>query len=246
MSRPMVMSETQAPHRPTDPDPRHTQPVGPTPTTPAGPILPVPPTLPARAKTAPAALRRLGGLATALTVLLPMAAVANAYAAFAFFDRASLLGGPLPTFSEITDADDTVASAMAAVLLLQLVVGVVWIVWQYRHARNATRLGHQHQLGPAWAIGGWFIPVANLVLPYRQLMDSARASAGGAHRVLYAWWASIVASVLLIANGFRLHSSDVRTADQMRGAGSAGLAFAAVLAVVVVRVTTNRQRRAIG
>ena len=44
-------------------------------------------------------------------------------------------------------------------------IGVVFIIWQFRHAKNAQVLGARGGLGPGWAIGGWFIPLANYVLP---------------------------------------------------------------------------------
>ncbi len=188
---------------------------------------------------------RPGALVTALTVLLPIAGIVSAYAGIAFLRRARLLGNELPSFSEISEADDNVANAILAVGLLQIATGVVWIIWQYRHAKRAARLGHHHQLGPGWAIGGWFVPLGNLFLPYRQLLDSGKASAGGAPRVVYAWWAAMVLGSLLIVNGFRIHSSDVQTADQMRGAGYLILAVGAALAVVVVRACSSRQRRAL-
>ncbi len=53
---------------------------------------------------------------------------------------------------------------------------MVFIIWQFRHAKNAQVLGAYGGLGPGWAIGGWFVPFANYVLPAMQMHQSSRAS----------------------------------------------------------------------
>ena len=42
---------------------------------------------------------------------------------------------------------------------------VVFIMWFYRSRRNAAALGDRVEYSPGMAIGGWFIPLANLILP---------------------------------------------------------------------------------
>jgi hypothetical protein len=227
------------------------------PTGPVAPMLPVPPSLPGPplpaamvagavlVATRRAARRPLIGRLAALAFLLPLVAVANGYAAFAYLERARLLGDELPAMSDVVAADDRVATAFVVVILLHVATAMVWLAWQYGHAANAERLGHSPQLGRGWAIGGWFVPVANLVMPVQQLLDSARASATGPHPVVYGGWATFVAGGLLTVTGFWLHSSDVGTADHMRGAGSAVLGLAAVLALTVAWTSTSRQHRTV-
>ena len=61
-------------------------------------------------------------------------------------------------------------------------IAITFIIWQFRHAKNAQVLGSYGGLGPGWAIGGWFIPVANYVLPAVQLHQSSRSSDVAARR----------------------------------------------------------------
>jgi hypothetical protein len=60
-----------------------------------------------------------------------------------------------------------------------VVLAALFITWQYRHAKNARLLGQQGGLGPGWAVGGWFIPLANFVLPAVQLFGASAMSATG-------------------------------------------------------------------
>ena len=48
---------------------------------------------------------------------------------------------------------------------------VVLLVWQLRAARTAKALGYPARFSPGAGIWMWFIPVANLVLPYQALAD---------------------------------------------------------------------------
>src|SRR3954463_6723369 len=51
--------------------------------------------------------------------------------------------------------------------LVSLAVSVLLIVWTWRSMHNARALGRTGaRLSPGWAIAGWLIPVAALVLPY--------------------------------------------------------------------------------
>ncbi len=79
--------------------------------------------------------------------------------------------------AELLDADDAVQTAIVAP---RCCCSSSWrssfIVWQFRHAKNARALGERGGLGPGWAIGGWFVPLANFVLPGVQIHQSSRMS----------------------------------------------------------------------
>src|SRR5262245_34883636 len=126
-------------------------------------------------------LQPLRGLATALTVLLAVMAALTALWAAAFLARANTVDQFLDepgsvTFRELTDADGFVGAAALFFLLGFVATVVVFIIWQHRHAQNAENLGGPTGLGPGWAIGGWFIPIANFVLPGVQMYQASRAS----------------------------------------------------------------------
>ena len=203
----------------------------------------------------------LGGLATALTILLVLAAIAELIAAAAFFNRAAVLDTNFD-FQDLSDADDAVGGAFLFVILAFLACGILWMIWQYRHAKNAVALGQQGGLGPGWAIGGWFVPLGNFVLPQLQLTQAAKASdpdappgAGRVPPIVMIWWGLFVLQAIVGAASGRFGANDdfdsfdsiddFQSADRIAGVGSLIAAFAAVVALLVVRSLSARQQRAV-
>lgn len=127
------------------------------------------------------------GLATALYVLLGLSVIADMLALVASALEFSYFGR-----LEITpwDADPAEADAVDAFygitavggLLLYLATGVVFIIWFHRVRLNAEPLGSgwPQRFSPGWAIGSWFIPLANLWIPMRIAVDVWNASDPGA------------------------------------------------------------------
>jgi Domain of unknown function (DUF4328) len=213
-----------------------------------------------------------GGLATAATALLSVMAVLALFGLGAHLNRVGLIerefrdGGV--TLEELEDADNGVGAAALVYGLGLLGTAVVFITWQHRHAVNADSLaGSGAALGPAWAIGGWFVPCANWLLPGMQLFGASRASdpslpaqqAAGRGRgsPLVVLWAVMFGlgnalglagwvtfpdgddvSVLADLEDF---VSDATLADRMVAAGFVITAAAAVLAAVMVHSLSRRQ-----
>ena len=46
------------------------------------------------------------------------------------------------------------------------------IMWAWRIAAHGAALGIPAQRTPGWAIGGWFIPIGSLFIPYQSIKDS--------------------------------------------------------------------------
>ncbi|MFI6226278.1 DUF4328 domain-containing protein [Micromonospora echinospora] len=70
---------------------------------------------------------------------------------------------------------------------------VLVIVWTYRVRKNLDAFpGSAPGLGAGWAIGGWLVPLVNLVVPYRVVADVTRASVWrpGTGRLVGVWWAA--------------------------------------------------------
>ena len=202
--------------------------------------------------------KAIRGLATALSVLLSITAVAALVLAGALFNRASVLEDPFgASFDELQGADDGAAAGAGFFLLSFVATGILWIVWQYRHAKNARALGQTDGLAPGWAIGGWFIPLANWILPGLQLKQAAEASdptgARKAPPIVIVWW------ILWAIGGFASFSTrnsgneeiasvddieSFRTGDQLAAVGMLVVIAAALVAVVMVRSLSQRQHQA--
>lgn len=207
---------------------------------------------------------------TVLTVLFALTAVVTAASAGAYANRASVVSDAAGASPEadplastvavdadrLTQADDLVALGMWGYTVAALALAVFFIIWQYRHARNAKLLGSRSALGPGWAIGGWFIPLANLVLPVRQLWTASRSSNPGGRGagIVVAWWVAFVAAILIDRTAAQLGVDgprddltvgDLANADWLAAAGEIVFTAAAVLGLIMVRRLTDAQGAAL-
>lgn len=76
---------------------------------------------------------------------------------------------------------------------------VVFFVWLYRAARNVRALGRVGlEYSPGMCLGCWFIPIANLFMPYQAVSQIAVASdpegRGTSPFYVLAWWLIYVGS----------------------------------------------------
>ena len=211
----------------------------------------------------------LRGLRTALVVLLAVAGLFAVLAAIQLFHRASLVDDfdqGFGSLREIDDADSTVAGLAGFLILLVIATGVVWIVWQARHSTNAGLLGRRGGLGVGWAIGGWFVPLGNFVLPVAELHQSSKPSdpafdpnvpnSGRADTLVVPWgivwglgWALFWYGRVTrpsddeIIFGDR-SLGDFATADRVSGIAGLCIAAAAVFAIaVVVRLSARQEEK---
>lgn len=92
------------------------------------------------------------------------------------------------------------------VSLVSFAAFIVWLVWQHRgHANLRARGVPGLRFTPGWAVGWWFVPFADLVMPYltvRELWDNAGWPGTGqrmspARRSVAAWWFVYLASFLV-------------------------------------------------
>ncbi len=197
----------------------------------------------------------LTGLAGALTRMLPLMALVAAGSTFALLRRAALVGDPDGTsLEDAATADDLVNGIGALGAALFLATGVVWIIWQYRHATNAILVGPPN-LAPGWAIVGWFIPLGNLVLPQMTLAVAAKAGGRRAPVAVIGFWigtSGIAAVLIALGTVLRPTGDDAddldafQLADRLVAAGAATAIVAALLAIVIVRRLSADQAAALG
>ncbi len=211
--------------------------------------------------------RPLRGLVTALTVMLVLDALGAALGTLAFAARIGVLddiiNGRLDPaiVQRARDADDFVAAASAILVFLTVVTVVLWLIWNFRAAKNNEALGRDlPRWKPGWAIGGWFIPLANFVIPVMVLQDLWRGSSSATPRgdarwrgnpgsALIGWyWGFWVASTFRLGfgrTGARLSSvtqlRSLRSHDAFALFGMVMTIVAAILAIQVVRGITRRQ-----
>jgi Domain of unknown function (DUF4328) len=217
------------------------------------------------AYTPPARWRSLRGLTTALTWLFAVHIVLTVVLIFGVFNHLRVLGdkeagGLVVDTKAVNDANALPASMILLSGLVALAIFVLLIIWLYRAAKNNEALGRQNpRLGPGWAIGGWFIPLANFVIPFIIMDDVWRGADPSLARgdpnwrrssTLRAIWAWLVTAVIFtIPSSIASSTGDVRADepekvrrdDILRIIGAVGAIVAAVLAILVTRRIAARQ-----
>ena len=204
--------------------------------------------------------RPTAGLRTALTWLLAVDGVGALATAVAHLHRSVAIGDYRrggATLSQLRTADDAVKTLSGLTILVFLATAIVFVIWQWRSAKNNELLGRlRPRFSPGWSIGGWFIPFANLVIPVRIFHDLWQGSDPSTRNfrdwhglrrwpVIGWWWACYVLSgVLQYSVSGDTTLDDIQRADQVGVAARLFMAAAAVLAIVVVRTITRRQAAA--
>jgi hypothetical protein len=84
-----------------------------------------------------------------------------------------------------------------------VIAAVLVIIWLYRARRNLDAFGLPATMRAGWAIGGWFVPFVNLVVPVRVMLDVGRKSAiRRAGALTGIWWAAWLGSYVADALAF--------------------------------------------
>ncbi len=157
------------------------------------------------------------------------------------------------------ETNDMVVGLIAlAKTTLLLPLAVVWIVWQRRCRLNLSALGVEFlRFSPGASIYWWFVPAANLFMPWQVMTEIWRASSAAADGEpdwgtrllpgwLSAWWVAWVLRGVLggAATQFEGPNANVLTTGTwvLMGATLASLAGAALAIVVVLKITDAQQR----
>jgi hypothetical protein len=151
-----------------------------------------------------------------------------------------------------------------ASLLVGVVVPVCWLVWQYRvHVNARTIAPAEVPTGAGWGVLCWFVPFVCFVKPFGVVREIDRASgrSGRLGAIAGLWWAAwlvgfvsglalVVAVLVDVAEALNRNPDPARLLVSfseptlaLAAATETALASAAVLAVIVVRSITRRQRR---
>ncbi|HTX01486.1 MAG TPA: DUF4328 domain-containing protein [Acidimicrobiales bacterium] len=75
-------------------------------------------------------------------------------------------------------------------------LGVVFLVWQHDAAKVARGLGYPARISPGLGVGSWFIPIANLFLPYWSLRDCLPPGHPMRSKALWAWLGYVATGLL--------------------------------------------------
>ncbi len=166
------------------------------------------------------------------------------------------LGQALALLAALVAPGSTLDALSADVLLVSIFVYLAGVVgaaiavpmWMHRVFRNLPALGAvPGAWSPAWAAGGWFIPLAQYVIPFlvaRELWRRVHFDSTPAWALLQLWWAAWVAAYALqvpsnIAGRFAPAGGDLLGIL----ANLATVAAGVMLIVIIQRVTSRERAR---
>ncbi len=115
-------------------------------------------------------------------------------------------GGTIPhALAEAQDARQCVVAGFE--FGVELAALILLLIWLYRISQNTWSMGTEDmQYTPGWSVGWFFVPLANLVMPYHVLNELWKANSSvvtgpwrrpKASPVLGFWWATWVASMVI-------------------------------------------------
>jgi Domain of unknown function (DUF4328) len=165
------------------------------------------------------------GLGIGLLVLLGTQIVLCAAVVGALVNRIQVVekirSGEVLGPSEAESADTLVASVASIEAWFLIATFVVWIVWQFRAQRAARELSlvSRFRFTPGWAIGWWFVPIANLWMPFQTVRELWKASDGRPDwpdmrtwSIIGWWWGAFLGSAVTLRIASAL-TEEVVTAD---------------------------------
>lgn len=194
-------------------------------------------------------------LLLAVNVAMSLALIGSTVAEMDLLERAR--SGGAFTFDEVAANDRRQQAISIGGLAALAIAGVGWLVWQHRAHSNLTALGADElRFTPGWAVGWWFVPLANLVRPAQVMSELIRASdpAYGTvdrtdqqtPRIVWVWWLTWVVGGLMSYGITRASFDDLASLlsrDRVLIASEVLHAIAALLAIALVRLVQSRQSR---
>jgi hypothetical protein len=221
---------------------------------------PAPPSIP------PDPARPLRQLGNAVIGLLCLVIVVDLVALWADTVQLGLLtdirDGERVSLEELTASDDRVTTVGLLQSGSYIACAIAFLIWYARAYRNIERLGARGSFrSRRWAVISWFIPFVNLVVPKRVMNVIWRASdpdlpavtgAWDVNRVpmlFHVWWAMWIVSSVVTNILLRNSLDSGQTPDELVSIATGYVVIdvidiiPAVLAILVVRATTDRQEK---
>jgi heme/copper-type cytochrome/quinol oxidase subunit 2 len=159
----------------------------------------------------------------------------------------------------VQDSENTALGMDGIIIWVILIAGVLWLIWQHRAHANLRALGvGELKYSPGWAVGWWFIPFANVVMPFltmRELWKANDPEAGSidwvarrATPILGLWWAGRLVTQILFQIGIAFDNNlrsiaDLKAESWLFIAGNISLIVWGVLAILLVRSIDSRQEQ---
>ena len=119
---------------------------------------------------------RLVSIQSKMRVTAIVLAIASGLEILALGNRYNIVTGIIDgTFSgtteDATSSDNLVAGASAMAAIATVTLAIMLMIWMYRTTRFLNDRHVSTAKSPKWAVGSWFVPLANFFLVYGTLKD---------------------------------------------------------------------------
>ena len=195
--------------------------------------------------------------ALAISAPIMILSINQAYADNKLID--TVLDGGTVSDNILTDSYERSQNLWAAWIAMRIITAITFLTWMYRASRNPQALGNEaQQYSPKMAVNWWFIPFANLLMPYQVMKELSASSApntpetepsqgtkGKISPLISPWWTTWICSGLVLCAGALATRDDTleaaRTLNTMNIIGDTISLVAAVLAILIVQKITSHQ-----
>lgn len=149
--------------------------------------------------------------------------------------------------TDFESADSAVNAAASFTALMSIGVFVLLIIWLFRMSTNARSLGVPLRHSNGMAIGGFFIPAANAIIPFRILEDIRNGwqSRGWISPVsktqLRLWWWFFVGGTVLQYSASSMIESAESVDQVLRGDSVSFVGYGLVIAALVFGILTVKR-----
>jgi len=157
----------------------------------------------------------------------------------AFFGLASFYADVIS--SPPSDSSLALEGLLALIYLPALMLSFVIVgCWIYRASANAHAVGGGLTVKPGWAVGWYFVPVANLFKPFEAMKETWLAShygsawgSGEATSLLNWWWGLWIVSNIIANISWRMGNAEPQFAAWT---GLIGSVIAVPLSLILIRL----------
>jgi hypothetical protein len=176
-----------------------------------------------------------------ITGLMQVVALARISPARSFTFGAPIRG--LEPFAPVIGVADAVSAVVGIVAM------VLFLKWIYRTSRNAHALSAQPlKISPPWAVGWFFVPIANLFKPLEAVRETWQATLRPdapnevkPPPIVWNWWKFWVVSNLFAIIGVRASMQADEVGEALIGSVITAAALAVSIAQCLIEVKLVRQ-----
>lgn len=181
-------------------------------------------------------IKDLSGHTGFLKALLAISLLLAAIGLMASLDEYSILknlqdgtfASELEAEVAVTASDDRQGLIAILWICLRLITAIVFLTWVYKASSNLRPMGGRNlEFTPGWSVGWYFVPFANIIKPFKSMMEiwtisksEARSRFEYEDKILSTWWGLLFLSTVAARLSLRFADG----ADSLDGLLNASMA----------------------